>query len=272
MVEFRADLHCHTICSDGTDTPEQILRLAAAAGLQGLSITDHDTIDAYSPSLFTLAKELQIRILPGIELSSELGHSSVHILGYGIDLESQALHTFLRDMILRRHERNETILQKLRAKGFSIDRDDLEKLAFRTIGRPHIAQVLVDKGYVSTRKEAFDRYLKEGASCYAPGIKFTPSEVIDQIHSAGGKAILAHPHFIATTSLKRTLLKLPLDGLEGYYGNLHPFKEKPWVDLAKERGWIVTGGSDYHGSTRPNINLGSSWVSEEIFNLLSARE
>lgn len=269
MVEFRADLHCHTICSDGTDSPEDVVRKAAALGLQGLSITDHDTIDAYSPALFSLAKELNIRLLAGIELSSELGTTSVHVLGYGIDLQSSAFHTFLQNMIQRRHERNENILQKLRAKGFAIQREDLEKLAFRTIGRPHIAQVLVDKGYVASRKEAFDRYLKEGASCYAPGIKFTPLEVIDQIHGAGGKAILAHPHFITQGTLRRTLLKLPLDGLEGYYGNLHPFQEKPWVDLAKERGWIVTGGSDYHGSVRPGINLGCSWVGLDIFNVLS---
>jgi len=268
VEEFRADLHCHTICSDGTDTPEQILRRAAALGLQGLSITDHDTIDAYSPELFLLASELGVRLLPGIELSSEWENSSVHILGYGIDLEAATLRNFLFQMTLRRRERNEKMLEKLRRKGFSIHMEELEALAFRTIGRPHIAQILVEKGYVASRKEAFDRYLQDGASCYAPGIKFTPTEVIEQIHLAGGKAILAHPHFLKKGPFLWALLALPLDGLEGYYSNLHPGQEKPWLDIAKDRKWIVTGGSDYHGTVRPGIPLGSSWVGSETFSLL----
>src|SRR5688572_18634373 len=121
MVDFRADLHCHTICSDGTDTPEEVLRKAASLGLQGLSITDHDTIDAYTPEVMALASELNIRLLPGIELSSEWERSSVHILGYGIDLQSPSLREFLVHMVQRRRERNADILQKLRDKGFVIE-------------------------------------------------------------------------------------------------------------------------------------------------------
>ena len=268
MVDFRADLHCHTICSDGTDAPEEVLRKASSLGLQGLSITDHDTIDAYTPEVISLATELKIRLLPGIELSSEFERASVHILGYGIDLQSSSLREFLVQMILRRRERNADILQKLRGKGFVIEMEELESLAFKTIGRPHIAHLMVQKGYVNSLKEAFDRYLKDGAPCYAPGIKFTPTEVIEQIHLAQGKAILAHPHFLPKGSFLRSLLSLPLDGLEGYYGNVHPFLEKPWIDMAKQRKWIVTGGSDYHGSIKPGISLGCSWVGLDTFSLL----
>ncbi|HEV7737172.1 MAG TPA: PHP domain-containing protein [Chlamydiales bacterium] len=268
MVDFRADLHCHTICSDGTDTPEEVLRKAASLGLQGLSITDHDTIDAYTPEIMALAVELNIRLLPGVELSSEWEKSSVHILGYGIDLQSSSLREFLVQMIQRRRERNADILQKLRGKGFVIELEELENLAFKTVGRPHIAHLMVQKGFVNSWKEAFDRYLKDGAPCYAPGIKFTPTQVIEQIHLAQGKAILAHPHFLPKGSFVRTLLRLPLDGLEGYYGNVHPFQEKPWIDMAKQRKWIVTGGSDYHGSVKPGITLGCSWVGLDTFELL----
>jgi predicted metal-dependent phosphoesterase TrpH len=271
MVEFRADLHCHTICSDGTDTPEEIVRKAAAAGLQGLSITDHDTIDAYSGELFALAAELNLLLLPGVEVSSEYEKSSVHVLGYGIDLESSSFRKFLQEMIQRRKERNENILRNLRAKGFFIQMEEVENLGFRTIGRPHIAQVMVDKGYVESRRDAFDRYLRDGASCYAPGIKFTPLEVIEQIHLAKGKAILAHPHFFQRGPFLKTLLKLPLDGVEAYYGNLHHFKEKPWLDMAKERKWVATGGSDYHGTVKPGIALGCSWVGFDTFTALNSR-
>ena len=265
MVEFRADLHCHTTCSDGTDSPEVVIRKAALIGLQGLSITDHDTIAAYTPQLFSLAEELKIQLLAGLELSSEWEKTSVHILGYGIDLQSSSLRDFLISMVRRRNERNENIVQKLKNKGFAIELGEIERLGFPIIGRPHIAWLMVKKGYVKSTKEAFDRYLKDGASCYASGIKFTPQEVIDQIHSAKGKAILAHPHFLPQGSFIREILKLPLDGLEGYYGLLHPFQEKHWLDLAKTRNWIVTGGSDYHGSVKPDTPLGASWTSQETF-------
>ncbi len=174
-------------------------------------------------------------------------------------------------MIERRKERNENILRNLRAKGFFIQMQEVENLGFHTIGRPHIAQVMVDKGYVETRREAFDLYLRDGASCYAPGIKFTPAEVIEQIHLAKGKAILAHPHFFQRGPFLKALLRLPLDGVEAYYGNLHPFQEKPWLDVAKERRWIATGGSDYHGAVKPGVNLGCSWVGLDTFTALNSR-
>ncbi|MDE3045217.1 MAG: PHP domain-containing protein [Verrucomicrobiota bacterium] len=276
MNEFRADLHTHTYCSDGSDAPEALLRKAKAAGLQGLSITDHDTIDAYSPALFSLASELGIRLLPGVELSSEFNDTSVHILGYGIDIEDASLREFLRTMILRRTERNRNILEKLKKRGLVIDEKELEEVARkafsnRTIGRPHIAEMMVRKGYVRTHQEAFEKYLQEGALCYAPGIKYTPSEVVDEIHRAGGKAVLAHPHFIQRGALLKHLLSLPFQGIECHYGNFHREQEKPWLAIAKEKGWIATGGSDYHGEGRIHISLGCSWVSEATFNALLSK-
>lgn len=271
--EFRADLHTHTNCSDGCDDPLVLLRLAKQAGLQGLSITDHDTTDAYTPDLFAEAESLGLRLLPGIEISSELNQLSVHILGYGFDVNSEALKKFLIETQKRRNERNRAILQKLAQRKLVITEEELLEFAHqvrgkRTIGRPHIAQMMVKKGYVSSTQEAFERYLREGALCYASGIKITPREAIEEIHKAHGKAVLAHPHFLKGGSFKRHLFDLPFDGIECYYASLPKQLELPWLKIAKERNWIATGGSDYHGTLKPHITLGASWVNEHTFELL----
>jgi predicted metal-dependent phosphoesterase TrpH len=267
--EFRADIHCHTNCSDGSEAPLELLRLAKEANLQGLSVTDHDTMDAYTPAFFKEAELLSLEILPGIEISSELDGSSVHILGYGYDLEDQGLKQFLISMQERRGERNRAILNKLSARGLQVTEEELRAHATeRTIGRPHIAELMVKKGYVQTTRDAFEYYLKEGATCYATGIKYHPKEVIEEIHKAGGKAVLAHPHFIKKGSFLRKLLHLPFDGLECYYGKLAKALELPWLKMAQERGLIPTGGSDFHGKGRPYIPLGCSWVGEAIFKSL----
>jgi predicted metal-dependent phosphoesterase TrpH len=245
------------------------LRKAHEIGLSGLSITDHDTIAAYTPQLFVLADELKIRLLPGIELSSEWEGASVHILGYGIDIHSEHLKSFLSEMIRRRNLRNQAIIDKLKARNIAIEMEELYRLSLhQTIGRPHIAALLLRKGVVVSMQEAFQVYLGEGASCYSLGIKYTPSEVIDAIHEAKGKAVLAHPHFTKVSHL-RQLLNLPLDGLECYYGTLHKVQERPWLDKAKKRGLIPTGGSDYHGHFKPHVSLGCSWVDEKTFSLLT---
>ncbi len=273
QTHFRADLHSHTICSDGADHPLELIRLAKEAGLQGLSITDHDTIDAYTPELFATAEELGIRLLPGIEISSEQDDSSVHILGYGFDLHSLGLKEFLVEMQKRRRERNLAILQKLALRKIIISEEELNAHATqRTIGRPHIAELMVKKGYVQTMRDAFSYYLREGASCYAPGIKYSPREVIEEIHKANGKAVLAHPHFLKKGSFLRKLLSLPFDGIECYYSLLVKALEIPWLKLAQERGFIATGGSDYHGQFKPNVPLGCSWVGEHTFDLLIQRK
>jgi len=271
--DFRADLHCHSYCSDGSDSPEELLKKAKEIGLNGLSITDHDSIRAYTPELFSLAEQLSIRLLTGIELSSEWEGATVHVLGYGIDVQSQLLIDFLAEMIRRRDVRNRAIIEKLKARKIDIEMEEVEALTYelfshRTIGRPHIAEALVRKGIVSTIQQAFEIYLREGASCYVSGIKYSPKDAIEIIHLAKGKAVLAHPHFIKKGALLRYLLSLPFDGLECHYGTLNKVQERPWLEKAKAKGLIATGGSDYHGKFKPYIPLGCSWVSEGIFNSL----
>ncbi|MBI3508639.1 MAG: PHP domain-containing protein [Chlamydiia bacterium] len=280
-MTFRADLHCHSYYSDGEDSPYDLLAKAKASGLSGLSITDHDTIEAYVPGIFDEAKRQSIQLLPGIEVSSEWQGLSVHILGYGFDLKSASLSAFLHEMRQRRRKRNLAILEKLKTRNMPISEEELlgfvqqksphPQAAHRTIGRPHIAQLLVHKRHVKTTQEAFELYLKEGASCYAFGVKFTPREAIEQIHAASGKAILAHPHFLKGGSFLREIVALGFDGVECHYGTLAKELQKPWLELAEKRGWIATGGSDYHGSFKPLTPLGCSWVSEAVFERLAKK-
>ena len=266
MNEFRADLHTHTNCSDGTESPEQVLKLAKAAGLSGISITDHDTAQAYTDEFFASAKELGLEVLLGTEISSELEGITVHILAYAF---GQELFVFLKEVQKKRIERNRKILESLRKKGIVIDEAQLRTAGpMQIIGRPHIAQVMVRLGAVASVQDAFNFYLKDGASCYAPGGKFSPREVVAKIHEAKGKAVLAHPHFLKRGRFLRELLELPFDGIECYYSRLSKEQEAPWVQIAKERKWIATGGSEYHGANRSNVPLGASWVGLETFSSL----
>jgi 3',5'-nucleoside bisphosphate phosphatase len=270
-MDYRADLHCHSNFSDGTCSPIEILELAQELGLKGISITDHDTIAAYDEMFFDKAKELGIDVLQGVEISTEYEDELVHILAYNVSSYDTVLLKFLESVRERKYYRNKSILKKLSHKGFLITEDDLDNfvvennIGITTIGRPHIASVMVDKGYVATIQTAFDKYLKEGASCYARNYKFDSRDVIEKIHEVGGIAIIAHPHIIKRRKVVKDLLQLPFDGLEGYYNRLSHHEEKKWIDIAEKKEWVVTGGSDFHGKIKPHVSLGCSWVTKEVF-------
>lgn len=269
-MNFRADLHIHSTCSDGTMTPEDILLEAKKVSLQGISITDHDSYSCYTEEFFHLAKKLNILILPGVEISSVEKEEKVHILAYGFDLKSITFSKFLEEICLRRKERNIEILEKLFQRNIKISIEQLygNSSSSVAIGRPHIAKILVDKGYVSSFKKAFDLYLKDHGSCYVTGRYFSPKEVLEQIHMAKGKAVLAHPHVIDKSNVIKNLLDLPFDGIEAYYAKMLPVREKKWIDIAKKKGCLITGGSDFHGKIKPHIPLGCSWATKEVFDQL----
>lgn len=265
--EFRADLHCHSTCSDGTLTPEELVVLAREVGLSGLAITDHDTVDAYD-TVLAAAKAVDFPLVVGAEFSASDEGSSVHLLGYGFRLRHPAIQELCRRHAARRENRNRKMLELLAKEGMPVDEGELAGEQSHTIGRPHIAMAMVRRGYVSTVKEAFDRYLGDKKCCYARGEAITADETIQAIHDAGGYAVIAHPHLIKNEQLILRLLKKPFDGLEGYYAKFYPRQEERWVKIAKNRQWLITGGSDFHGSVKPDIPLGSSWVGEETFKLL----
>lgn len=262
QTQFRADLHCHTTCSDGTLTPEEVVLLAHEIGLQGLSITDHDTIEAYAEAI-PAAQRCGLLLGTGVEFSCDFNGESVHILGYDYALDNAQINALCLRHQQRRKERNAAMLEKLRRRGFVLEASELP--ASGTVGRPHIAQAMVNKGYVATVKEAFHRYLAEGQSCYEKGEPFSAAEAIDVLHGAGGKAFIAHPHLIDRQRIVKKMLEMPLDGIECYYAKCTPDQEQRWLRLAKERGLLYSGGSDFHGTMKPPNTLGCSWVDEAVF-------
>ena len=266
---FRADLHCHSTFSDGSDTPEDLILEAKRKGLSALSITDHDTIAAYERAL-PFAKAQNLPLLAGVEFSSSYKTEGVHILGYGFSLKSAAILELCERHKSRRQSRNLRILKKLQSMNIAITQEELSDQSTSTIGRPHIAAILMAKGVVGSIEEAFHKYLGEGKLAYVQGEPISVQETIDIIHAGGGVAIIAHPHLLSRASIRRALLTFPFDGLEGYYARLPHDREERWLNVAKEKGWMITGGSDYHGKTKPNSILGSSWVNEATFNILYA--
>lgn len=274
MKDFRADLHCHTTCSDGSETPEKVLQLASKIGLKGLAITDHDSVEAY-PIALPIANQLGLKLLPGTEFSSVHKGVSVHILAYSFSPENPLIHEFCLRHKLRRLNRNREILERLKEHGMPVSEEEVEAMlppdlseAQRTIGRPHIAQVMVKKGYVETITDAFKKHIGEGKPCYAAGNPFSSEETIDLIHRAKGLAIIAHPHLMDDANTLKDLLAMPFDGIECYYGTFAMTQQERWLKIAAKKNWIITGGSDFHGSIKPNIPLGSSFVNEELFNVL----
>ncbi len=264
MIMFRADLHCHSTFSDGTLSSHELVDLAIANGLTGLSITDHDTTDAY-PEVLSYAAGKGVAMIPGIEFSAMHKGTSVHVLGYAFSLSEQAIPSLCKRHQERREKRYHKILEKLAAQGMPIDEIE-EPIA--SIGRPHIATAMIQKGYVQSVEEAFKKYLSEGRPCFIPGEAFSVEESLDAIHASKGLAVIAHPHLIQKTSLVKDLLSMPFDGLEGYYALFFPKQEERWVKIANHKNWLLTGGSDFHGSIKPKIPLGCSWVGEETFNIL----
>lgn len=280
MIPFRADLHCHSTCSDGSLTPLQLLELAAEKGLQGLSITDHDSIEAYAPETLERAKQLGIVLIPGVEFSTGINQTSIHLLGYNFSLQNPEVAALCADHSNRRMIRCKAILERLSKLGMPIAENELieavaaynPKQKNQIIGRPHIAQMMIKLGYVQSVTEAFKKYLGEDCPCYVQGEHVSPEKTIEVIHRAGGVAIIAHPHLIKKTEILKRLLEMNFDGIECYYSKFPNAEHQRWIKIANYRNWLITGGSDFHGDIKPTITLGCSWIDEEHFNRLQNRD
>lgn len=277
MKEFRADLHCHSTCSDGSLSPSQIVNLAKARGLSGLSITDHDSISAYA-NIFSTAKDANIELISGVEFSGSHNGVSVHVLGYAFALNHPAIQDLCERHQNRRLLRNQAIIARLCANGMPITEEEVIACTSsdtpstkHTIGRPHIAQAMMKKGYVSSIVDAFRLYLGEDKPYFVKGAAFSVEDTINIIHQANGFALIAHPHLIKDSQLIPQLLKMNFDGLEGYYARLTPVQNERWIKIAQKKNWLITGGSDFHGDIKPTLDLGSSWTNEETFRILQNR-
>ncbi|WP_239617203.1 PHP domain-containing protein [Cohnella mopanensis] len=248
----RADLHTHTTASDGMFPPAENVRLAKEAGLAAVAITDHDTIAGIEEAL-NAGKKYGISVVPGMEISTSSGGKEIHVLGYGISTEDKVLLSRLLALRNVRNRRNEEMLGNLAELGMHVSYEELEAAAGKSrledgsIGRPHIAQVLVDKGYVADKKEAFDRWLGEGMPAYASLTRISPMDAIQWIHEADGIAIIAHPGLYGDDDVVLTMLDAGADGLEAYHTEHDAQMEQRYAEWAENRGKLVTGGSDFHG-------------------------
>ncbi|HEX3203912.1 MAG TPA: PHP domain-containing protein [Nitrospiraceae bacterium] len=256
----RLDLHLHTTFSDGSLPPADVVRLAQNAHVSALAITDHDTVDGI-PEALTAGLERGIEIVPGIEISSRWRGIEVHILGYFIDWTDAALLGRLVGYRDSRHTRNPLIVEKLNELGIAITYEEVRALAGpASVGRPHIARVLMNKKYVTSAKEAFDRYLAEGAAAYVPRDLPDPAEAIGVIRAAGGVPVLAHPSWLDRSEgivpLCKELKIAGLAGIEVHYSTHRPEQTSHYLNLAKQLDLLVTGGSDFHGVTKPDIEVG----------------
>ncbi|MGH9049160.1 MAG: PHP domain-containing protein [Acidimicrobiia bacterium] len=277
------DLHSHSTVSDGTDPPADVVALGAAAGLAALALTDHDTLD-HLPEARAAAEAHGVRLVPGCEISCELGGrapGSMHLLVYFVDDSSGPLRDRMGALQAGRAERNDQILESLRGHGIEITLDEvLAKAGPGSVGRPHIARVLMEKGYVASIQEAFDRWLAKDKPAYFERVRLRPEESIELAHASGGVTVVAHPGSLELEArpldeLVGVLAAEGLDGLECEYGRYTPDERAAYTELAVRHGLAVTGGSDYHGDNKPDLRVGIGRgdlaVPDELLDDLEAR-
>jgi len=257
----RLDLHLHTTHSDGSCTPTEVITRAHQAGVTALAITDHDIMTGV-PEAIAAGQYHEIEVIPGLEISSRFGESELHILGYFLDWQDEELNRRLMTLRESRHRRNPQIVERLQNLGIEITYDEVRLLAGTdAVGRPHIARALMNKGVVSSAKDAFDRFLADGKPAHVPRELPTPGEAIQWIKAGHGLAVLAHPNWVRVvdrplSDLVRSLKDQGLDGVEVYYSTHNPRQTREYISLAQQLGLLATGGSDFHGLTKPDIEVG----------------
>jgi 3',5'-nucleoside bisphosphate phosphatase len=257
----RIDLHLHTTYSDGSHSPQEVIQFAHEAGVTALAITDHDTVESI-PEAFTAGEAVGIEIISGIELSSQFEGRETHILGYFFDWQDATLQTRLISQRASRDQRNPRVVEKLNQLGLEISYEEVKnKAGAGSVGRPHIAEVLVAKGYVNSTKEAFDRYLADGAPAYVVRESPDTHEAIAWIREAGGVPVLAHPHWTKRkgpelVEMCSTLKEAGLMGIEVFYSTHTKRQTSEYLELARKLDLLMTGGSDFHGIAKPGIYVG----------------
>ena len=262
---WEADLHCHTSASDGLLTPRQLVQLAADRGIMALGITDHDTVQGWEEAELA-GMEYGIEILRGIELNTDWNGIEVHILGYEINGESAYLQERLKYLRAARQQRMLEILERLHDLGITLTVNHIQEFAQgESIGRPHIAQALIKYGYAKNNREAFTRYLAQGAPAYVPRFKLTPEEGIQLIRQAEGVAVLAHPGVHRLESGVPAWVKVGLQGIEVRHSEHGVTEEQRCRAVAEQYGLVMTGGSDFHGEARkPGVELGGWGVTLDV--------
>lgn len=245
----KVDLHLHTTASDGRFSPEEIVGKAAALGLRIIAIADHDSTDGITPALEAAKAFPQLRLIPCVEISTDMASGEAHILGYFIDYNSDELNTSLERFRSSRHRRAQGMIAKLQNLGIRVDWQRVQEIAGDgSIGRPHIAQAMLEKGYITSIKEAFNKYIGHGGPAYVERDKMTPEEAVALVARCRGLPVLAHPFTVGDPSaIAIKLIKAGLVGIEAHYNGYTADEIKSLVSLADKHNLITTGGSDYHG-------------------------
>lgn len=265
-----ADLHLHTVFSDSTYTPQELIREAKRVGLDCISVVDHDTVSGIQDCL-NLAERDNIEVLPGIELTVEYVGLEVHILGYLIDDENKILREKLEQLKKDRVERIHKITDKLKAIGINLGPERVFDIAGGgTVGRLHVARALVKEGLTSSIGEAFQKYIGDNCPAYVLGFRLTPYEAVSLIKTAGGIAVLAHPYSLNRDELIPELIDCGMMGLEVYYPEHTQAVTNSYLGLAKKYNLLVTGGSDCHGDAKPGVKIGSIKIPYDLVDKLKA--
>ncbi len=280
MVRSRVDLHLHTTVSDGALRPEELVEAAASVGIQVMAVTDHDSVDGIHEAE-RAASGLPIEVIPGIEVSSSLEADEIHVLGYLFDADDPGLRGVLSRLQEGRMEQARAMVERLGELGCPLDWDRVMAIAQGgSVGRPHIAKALVERGYVGSVNEAFLRFLKRGGPGYVEGRKLLPQEAVRLIGAAGGVSSLAHPIIVGANDYRLDLPRLlpamaeaGLAGIEAYYKGYTPEITTTLLGLAARYRLVPTGGSDFHGGgVVADAELGGVEVPWEIVERLRSRQ
>jgi len=271
------DLHLHTTASDGTMSPAEIVRYAKGKGLRVIAITDHDTIEGLQEGMQE-GDKVGLEVIPGVELSADAPKGTMHLLGYYIDPACSELADKLRVLQQARMERNLAIVEKLRGLGIPIELSEVKEAPEHgQIGRPHFAYTMVHKGYAQNIQDAFDRYLGKGRPAYVEKFRFSPEEAMHFIRKAGGITVLAHPFTLKQPqpadfdALIGELKREGLDGIEVYYPEHSDGQRKLYRDVAQKYGLVISGGSDFHGLTKDEVDLSEGYGDRELtYSLVEA--
>ncbi|HOW42523.1 MAG TPA: PHP domain-containing protein [Candidatus Omnitrophota bacterium] len=268
MSERLADLHVHTVFSDGTLTPQELIDRAGGIGLAALSVVDHDTVEGVRPSI-DAGRRAGIEVLPGIELTAEYGDLEVHILGYLFDDRHPPLLKQLEQLKQNRIQRVHAMLAKLEAMDIHLAAGQVFALSSSgTVSRLHLARAMVQAGITASLWEAFDKYIGDRGPAYVMGFKLTAQEAIALILEAGGVPVLAHPYALRRNALIPELVAFGIKGLEVYYPEHSPSMVEAYLQIARTYNLVVTGGSDFHGQAKPDVKLGSRTVTYALVEAL----
>ncbi len=271
-MKRRADLHIHTIYSDGIKTPEEILKMAVKANLGAISITDHDSVDAYK-ELYEISNKYQIEIITGIEFSCYDDEQEIHILCYNFDINNKELQQYLNTFKKAREVRAKRIISKLKKINIEFNFEEISKIAGAApITRPHIAFALIDRGYVANQREAFNLYLSDGKPAYEPKYNFSIKDALELINKCEGIAVLAHPSDTISPEMLYKLIEMGIDGIEVVHPSHNNTIERHLTQIANQYWLIATGGSDYHGSRDyDDSNFGKYTVPFSVLQSIKSR-